>query len=128
MTRICTFLTCIFATLLTCSSCSRSDPSAPQPAPKADTSAAAAAQPAATTEAKSGEMGIEARGALGKVPSAPETPAASLKPRYRDKAAFLADLQAAHSSSAVELDGTGVSSGFGPPLRYRTNRDGSIGQ
>jgi hypothetical protein len=128
MTRICTFLTCILATALTCSSCSRSDPSTPRGAPTADTPAAAGAQPAATTEATGGEMGIEARAILGKVPPAPETPAATLKPRYADKAAFLADLKAAHPSSAVELDGTGVSSGFGPPLRYRTNRDGSIGQ
>jgi hypothetical protein len=73
-------------------------------------------------------MGIEARAILGKVASVSETPAATLKPRYADRAAFLADLKAAHPSSAVELDGTAVSSGFGPPLRYRTNRDGSIGQ
>jgi len=128
MTRICTFLSCILATLLTCSSCSRPDPSASRTAATADTPAAAAAQPAATAEASGGEMGMEARVILGKLPSAPETPAATLKPRYPDKAAFLADLKAAHPRSAVELDGTGVSNGFGPPLRYRTNRDGSIGQ
>jgi len=127
MTRICTFLSCILATLLTWSSCSRPDPSATRAASTADTPPAGA-QSAATTEAKSGEMGIEASAILGKLPSAPETPAATLKPRYPDKAAFLADLKAAHPSSAVELDGTGVSNGFGPPLRYRTNRDGSIGQ
>ena len=38
--------------------------------------------------------------------TAPETPAATLKPRYPDRAAFLADLKSAHPSSAVELDGT----------------------
>ena len=73
-------------------------------------------------------MGIEARAVLGKVASISETPAATLKPHYADREAFLADLKAVHPSSAVELDGTGVSSGFGPPMRYRTNRDGSIGQ
>ena len=56
----------------------------------------------------------------------PETPGSSLKPRYPVKAAFLADLQATRSGYAVELDGQGVWSGFGPPLRYRTNEDGSI--
>jgi hypothetical protein len=73
-------------------------------------------------------MGIEARLILGKLPSGPETPAATLKPRYPDKDAFLADLKAVHPSSAVELDGKGVRDGFGPALRYHTNPDGSISQ
>jgi hypothetical protein len=60
------------------------------------------------------------------VPPVSQTFAATLKPRYPDKAALLADLQTTHPGSAVEVDGKGVWSGFGPELRYRTNGDGSI--
>jgi glucose/arabinose dehydrogenase len=108
MTRI-----CILVTLLTCVACSPQDQSAPRANPAAaDTPAPAAAPPTATTEAK--------------LPPVSQTPAPTLKPRYPDKAALLADLQTTHPSSAVELDGKDVWSGFGPALQYRTNGDGSI--
>ena len=42
------------------------------------------------------------------------------------KAALLADVKALHPAYAVELDGQGVSTGFAPAAKYRTNSDGSI--
>src|ERR1700751_3841514 len=60
-------------------------------------------------------------------PSASDSvPAPSLKPKYPDKTAFLADVKAAKTASAVELDGETVAPGFGPPMRYRTAKDGSV--
>src|ERR1700758_4295518 len=53
-------------------------------------------------------------------------PAPSLKPKYPDKTAFLADVKAAKPTSAVELDGETVAPGFGPPMRYRSAKDGSV--
>ncbi|TMH52195.1 MAG: hypothetical protein E6H60_06155 [Betaproteobacteria bacterium] len=109
MTRI---YYCVFATLLMCGACSnRTAPHAP---------------PAATTEAPTQEMGIEARAVLGKLPAPGSEGPSSLRPRYPDKAAFLADLQTTHPGHAVELDGKSVWSGFGPALQYRSNTDGSI--
>ena len=60
-------------------------------------------------------------------PSASDSvPAQSLKPKYPDKTAFLADVKAAKTASAVELDGETVAPGFAPPMRYRTAKDGSV--
>ncbi|HSS69835.1 MAG TPA: hypothetical protein VLQ46_04175 [Casimicrobiaceae bacterium] len=53
-------------------------------------------------------------------------PAPSLKPKYPDKTALLADVKAAKPTTAVELDGETVAPGFGPPMRYRTAKDGSV--
>jgi hypothetical protein len=49
-----------------------------------------------------------------------------MKPKYPDKTAFLADVNAVKPATAVELDGETVSPGFGPPMRYRTGKDGSV--
>jgi hypothetical protein len=60
-------------------------------------------------------------------PSASDpTPAPSMKDKYPNKDAFLADLKAVNPVIAVELDGKGVSSGLGPAMPYRTNKDGSV--
>ena len=60
-------------------------------------------------------------------PSASDpTPAPSLKDKYPNKDAFLADIKAVNPAIAVELDGKGVSSGLGPAMPYRTNKDGSV--
>ena len=122
MTRI---YYCVFATLLTCGACSK--PTAPHAPPAVGgTSGSPGAPPAATTEAPTQETGIEARVILGKLPAPGSEVPSSLKPRYPDKAAFLADLQTTHPGHAVELDGKSVWSGFGPALQYRSNTDGSI--
>ena len=59
-------------------------------------------------------------------PPSDPTPAPDMKPKYRDKAALLADIQAVKPAMQVDLDGQTVSSGFGPAMRYRTGKDGSI--
>jgi len=53
-------------------------------------------------------------------------PGTDLKARYADKAAFLADVKKSAPSFAIELDGKSVRTGFGPPIAYRTERDGSV--
>jgi hypothetical protein len=49
-----------------------------------------------------------------------------LKPEYSDKTALLAHLEATRPKQAVVLDGQSVWKGFGPPISYRTNGNGSI--
>jgi hypothetical protein len=71
-------------------------------------------------------MGIEARAVARELPPGPTALAPSLKPRYPDKAAFLADVKAVRSSIAVELDGEVIWTGFGPAASYRTSDDGSV--
>jgi hypothetical protein len=120
MTRI----YCILAMLLMCSACSVPGPAAP--------GAGATAAPGASPSAKSATaspLGLEAHVILDKPkPRGSETPGPSLKPRYADKAAFLADVQAMRPSNAIMLDGSSVWDGFGPPEQYHTNGDGSISQ
>jgi hypothetical protein len=70
-------------------------------------------------------MPIEARVVLEKLP--PQPPAKqALKPRYADKAALLADLQAIRPPYAVRLDGRIIWQGVGPAAPYRTGDDGSV--
>ena len=58
--------------------------------------------------------------------AAAPAPAPSLKSKYPDKAALLADIKAVKPANQVELDGETVSPGFGPGMRYRTGKDGSV--
>jgi hypothetical protein len=58
--------------------------------------------------------------------SSDQAPAPSLKPKYPDKAAFLADINAVKPAMQVELDGDAVAPGFGPATRYHMNKDGSV--
>ncbi len=120
MTRI----YCVFAVLLTCGACSTPGPSAPQSAPPvASASGAAATRVNGPTK----EMGIEGHVVLNKMPAPGSAQTATnLKPRYPDKAAFLADIQATRPIQAVALDGNDLWQGFGPALVYETSADGSI--
>ena len=59
-------------------------------------------------------------------PPSDPNPVRDMKPKYSDKAAFLADIQAVKPAMQVELDGQSVSPGFGPAMRYRTGKDGSV--
>jgi len=110
---------CGLATLLMCSACS---PSGPTASPKAAT-AAVPSTPVAPSSSQSSEARIAAAQS-----TAPEPPAASLKPEYSDKSAFLAHLEATKPKQAVTLDGQNVWKGFGPAISYRTNGNGSIGR
>jgi hypothetical protein len=81
---------------------------------------------APNAEAVDPNMSIEARMVLEKIPTGPTTPPASLKKRYPDKAALLADLRSIHPGYAVELDGRSIWTGVGPAISYRTNSDSSV--
>lgn len=99
------------------------------PAPPANPAAAGKFAPSTAPKPPQSEesMGIEARIVLGKTGTPAPPSQASLKARYPDKAAFLADVQAVKPVMAVELDGKLIATGFGPALRYRTADDGSVG-
>jgi len=101
-----------------------SDRSAPPPA-----TAPAKQAAAPETAAPAGQASSPPSPALPASPSSSASdsaPAPSLKPKYPDKTAFLADVKAANPTTAVELDGETVAPGFGPPMRYRTAKDGSV--
>jgi hypothetical protein len=114
---------CIWMALLACCACSTSVPVASNAGP--GTSAAA---PAAKADDVDPAMGIEARAILGILPAGPTTPPPSLKSRYPDKAAFIADVKAIHPVYGVKLDGKVVWSGVAPVVAYRTSEDGSVSQ
>jgi hypothetical protein len=70
---------------------------------------------------------MEAAVVLQRVPEGASGPSgAALKAEYPNRAAFLADVDAARPRTAVELDGKPVWNGFGPTIRYRTATDGTI--
>lgn len=121
MTRI----YCIIAALLICSACSAPGPTETSSAPVNPHHVVSAA--AANNEEPTGGLGVEAMTVLKKVPnSRAETGVSNLKLSYLDKAAFLADVQAIRPTQAIALDDIAVWEGFGPPLGYHTNKDGSI--
>jgi hypothetical protein len=98
--------------------------------PAAATSAKQAGAPetaAPTGQVANPQMPNPALAAAAPSPSASDSaPAPSLKPKYPDKTAFLADVKAAKPVFAVKLDSETVAEGFGPPMRYRMNKDGSV--
>jgi len=116
MTRL--YFCCSLAALLICSACS---PSGPAASPPKVTTAAGPSNAAAVAASAPGDTRVGS-------PPAPEPPAASLKPQYSDKTAFLAHLEATKPKQAVTLDGQNVWKGFGPAISYRTNGNGSIGR
>jgi hypothetical protein len=96
-------------------------PAATPPKPAAAPETAAPAGQAANPQAPNPAQ------AAAPSPSAPDaSPAPSLKSKYPDKAAFLADIKVVKPANQVELDGETVSPGFGPGMRYRTGKDGSV--
>ena len=97
--------------------------------PAAATSAKQAGAPetaAPTGQPANPQMPNPALAAAPSPSASVSAPAPSLKPTYPDKTAFLADVTAAKPVTAVELDGETVAPGFGPPMRYRMAKDGSV--
>ena len=94
--------------------------------------AAPAKQPGATeTAAPEGQaanphMGNPVLAATPSAPASDPAPAPSLKQKYPDKTAFLADIKAVKPVMEVQLDGESVPPGFGPATRYHVNKDGSV--
>ena len=117
MTRIYYYST--FAILLACGACS---PPGPSTSHDQKATTAVGSSNAAPTSSPPSE---EARIIQGQIP-APAVPGQDLKPEYSDKAAFLANLEAARPKQAVLLDGKSAWNGFGPAISYRTNGNGSI--
>jgi len=103
-----------------------SERSAPPGAAASPTQAPAPGTTAPAPQAATPQMGNPVLTAAPS-PAAPDpAPAPSLKPKYPDKTALLADIQAVKPAMQIELDGETVAPGFGPATRYRTNKDGSL--
>lgn len=108
-----------FATLLACVACSPPAPSTSHD-PKGTTPVGSSDTPAVSSTPSE-----QARTIQAPLPE-PKAPDRDLKAKYSDKAAFLASLEAAKPTQAIELDGKNVWKGFGPAIAYRTNGNGSI--
>ena len=103
-----------------------SDRSAPPPAAASAKQGGAPETAAPAGQAANLQMPNPVLAAAPSASPSEQAPAASLQPKYPDKAAFLADIKAAKPAMQIELDGDAVSPGFGPATRYRTNKDGTV--